>query len=163
MRKFALLMTLALCCTFAVAWAASDAMNQSTTGTPAESVENFGTNFTLVDIEQFAKENPVDPMIGFLTRNAALGKNASINVTQIEPGKSFGAHYHRYRDEIDYIVNGQANMTIAGKTHLAKAGDLIYIPPMTIHDFTGIGDENMALICIFTPPYDGKDRIYVGD
>jgi len=102
-------------------------------------------------------------MIGFLTRNAALGKNASINVTQIEPGKSFGAHYHRYRDEIDYIVNGQANMTIAGKTRLVKAGDLIYIPPMTVHDFAGVGDGNMALVCIFTPPYDGKDRIYVGD
>ncbi len=163
MRKIVLLMILALCCTSALSWAASDTWNQSAPGTPAASVENFGTEFTLVNIDQFEKDNPVDPMIGILTRNAALGKNASINVTQIEPGKSFGAHYHRYRDEIDYIVLGQANMTIAGKTRLVKAGDLIYIPPMTVHDFAGVGDENMALICIFTPPYDGKDRIYVGD
>lgn len=152
---------LALCCASAAAFAASDADNQSTTGAIPGSAESLGTKFALVNIDLFIAENPVNPAIGFLTKNAALGKNASINVTQIEPGKSFGAHYHQYRDEIDYIVKGQANATIAGKTHLVKAGDLIYIQPMTIHDFMGVGSENMALICIFTPPYDGKDRIYV--
>ncbi|RQW81633.1 MAG: cupin domain-containing protein [Methanothrix sp.] len=161
MKKMVLLMVLALCCTLAVAFAATDGTNQTVSGASAGSAEKFGTEFTLVNIDQFEKENPINPAIGILTANAALGKNASINVTQIEPGKSFGAHYHQYRDEIDYIVKGQANMTIAGNTHLVKAGDLIYVPPMTVHDFTGIGSENMALICVFTPPYDGKDRIYV--
>jgi mannose-6-phosphate isomerase-like protein (cupin superfamily) len=161
MRKFALLMILALCWASAVAWAASDTLDQSKTGSTADPVDSFGTKFTLVDINQFAKENPIDPMVGFLTRNAAMGRNGSVNLTQIEPGKHFGAHYHRERDEIDYIVKGQANMTIAGQTHLVKAGDLIYIPPMTVHDFAGVGDDNLELICIFSPPYDGKDRIYV--
>jgi len=161
MRKLVLLMVLALCCTFVAALAASDGANQAANGTSAGSAEKFGTDFTFVNLDQFQKENPINPAIGFLTANAALGKNASVNVTQIEPGKSFGAHYHMDRDEIDYIIEGQANMTIAGNTHLVEAGDLIYIPPMTVHDFTGAGDENMVLICVFTPPYDGKDRHYV--
>jgi len=96
--------------------------------------EGLGTEFTLVNLSQFAKENPLDPKIGALTKNMALGENASINLTQIDPGHHFGAHYHTARDEIDLIIKGEANMTIDGQGHLIKAGDLIYIPPGTVHD-----------------------------
>ncbi len=52
-------------------------------------------------------------------------------------------------------------MTIAKQDHLIKAGDLIYIPPGTVHDFTAVGTENFELMCVFSPPYDGKDKIFV--
>jgi quercetin dioxygenase-like cupin family protein len=74
------------------------------------------------------------------------GNNASVNLTQIAPGHSFGAHYHTARDEIDYIIKGQANMTIASQDHLIKAGDMIYIPPGTVHDFAAVDTENFELI-----------------
>jgi len=117
--------------------------------------------FSLVNIDRFAAESGIDPAIGSLTRNAARGEQAYVNLTQVEPGRHFGAHYHEHRDEIDYVLKGQANMTVAGQNYPVAAGDLMYIPPYTVHDFEGTGDENLELLCIFAPPYDGTDRIYV--
>jgi mannose-6-phosphate isomerase-like protein (cupin superfamily) len=86
-------------------------------------------NLSIVNLYRFALENPIDPQIGFLTRNAASGENASVNLTQTAPGAHFGAHYHRGLDEIDYVVQGQANMTLDGRYYPVQAGDLIYLPP----------------------------------
>jgi quercetin dioxygenase-like cupin family protein len=37
-------------------------------------------------------------------------------------------------------------MTIASQDHLIKAGDMIYIPPGTVHDFAAVDTENFELI-----------------
>jgi quercetin dioxygenase-like cupin family protein len=168
MKKYAMLSIIALCCALTVASGlletsdqtkASDESAVQSQGINAN--EGLGTEFAQVNLFQFAEENPLDPKVGVLTKKVGLGKNASINLTQIAPGHRFGAHYHRARDEINFIVKGEANMTIASQDHLVKAGDLIYIPPGTVHDFAAVGTENFELICVFSPPFDGKDRIFV--
>jgi len=40
-------------------------------------------------------------------------------------------------------------------------GDLMYIPALMLHGSEVTGNETLQLISIFTPPFDGKDRIYV--
>lgn len=117
--------------------------------------------YTLLNLNKFAEENPVDLKLGFLTNEAALGKNASIDLIQLAPGTHFGAHYHSASDEIDYVVQGQANMTRDGEVHPVKSGDLIYIHPFTIHGFDAIGNENFRVLVVFTPPLDEKDRTFV--
>jgi quercetin dioxygenase-like cupin family protein len=101
------------------------------------------------------------PQVGFLTRNAATGENASVNLTQTAPGAYFGAHYHRGLDEIDYVVQGRANMTLNGRDYPIEAADLIYIHPFAVHDFTALGDETFQIMVVFAPAFDGKDRVYV--
>jgi quercetin dioxygenase-like cupin family protein len=117
--------------------------------------------FTIVNLSQLIEENPIDPKVDFLIRDAAFGKNCSIDVTQAMPGSHYPAHYHSCHDEIDYVIQGRANMTVDGKNYSIKPGDLIYIPPFTVHDFVVVGDETYQVIVIFAPPFDGKDRTYV--
>jgi mannose-6-phosphate isomerase-like protein (cupin superfamily) len=64
-------------------------------------------------------------------------------------------------DEIDYVIQGQANMTLDGRYYPVQAGDLIYIPPFTVHDFTALGNETLRILVVFAPCFDVKDRIYV--
>jgi quercetin dioxygenase-like cupin family protein len=117
--------------------------------------------FTIVNLSQLIEENPINPSVDFLIRDAAFGKNCSIDVTQAMPGSHYPAHYHSCHDEIDYVIQGRANMTVEGKSYSAKPGDLIYIPPFTVHDFTVVGDKTYQVIVLFAPPFDGKDRAYV--
>ena len=117
--------------------------------------------YILLNLNNFAKENPIDHKLGFLTKQTLLGKNESINLTQLEPGSHFEAHYHSISDEIDFVVQGQANMTIDGKVRLIKSGDLIYIPPGVVHAFATLGDENLLVLVVFAPPLDEKDRTFV--
>jgi quercetin dioxygenase-like cupin family protein len=117
--------------------------------------------YILLNLNNFAEENPIDCKLGFLTKQTLLGKNESINLTQLQPGAHFEAHYHSISDEIDFVFQGQANMTIEGEVRLIKPGDLIYIPPGVAHGFKALGDENLLVLVVFTPPLDEKDRTFV--
>ncbi len=120
-----------------------------------------GDQFTMVNIFQIAEENPIDAKLGYMRNEVLLGKNASVNMTVYMPGISSGAHYHNATDEIDYVVKGQANLTMNGKDYPVKAGDLIYIPPFNVHDYRAAGNETFQIMVFFMPAFDGKDRVYV--
>ncbi len=117
--------------------------------------------YILMNLNNFAKENPVNRKLGFLTKQTLLGKNVSINLTQLEPGSHFKAHYHNISDEIDFVFQGQANMTVEGEVRPIKSGDLIYIPPGVVHAFDAVGSDNLLVLVIFAPPLDESDRTFV--
>ncbi len=117
--------------------------------------------YPLLNLNKFIEENIIDHKLGFLTKQALLGKNASINLTQMEPGAHFGSHYHSISDEIDFVIQGRANMLIDGKLHPIEPGDLIYIPPGTAHSFDALGTENLIVLVIFAPSLDESDRTFI--
>lgn len=148
--------------TIAIQQAHDIVRDSSTTDSKQNNASDLpGVQFTIVNLRQFIEGYPIDPKIDFFIKEAAFGKNCSINVTQAMPGSHYAAHYHSGHDEIDYVIQGQANMTVDGKDYSVKPGDLIYIPPFTVHDFTAMGDETYQVMVIFAPPFDGKDRTYV--
>jgi mannose-6-phosphate isomerase-like protein (cupin superfamily) len=168
MKKIAILLLMAFCYALIVMLSPAIVSNQEIVrkevfeSSPViNSDDCHNAKFTIVNLFQFAKGDPYDPKIGLSTRIAAIGKNASINVTQMVPGHKIGKHYHAYRDEIDYVLEGLANQTIGNHYYMIGEGDLVYIPSNTIHDVEAVGTEDFKAICIFSPPYDGKDRIFV--
>ncbi len=117
--------------------------------------------FTSVNLTKLAEDKPIDPKKGFNVTQVASGKNASVYLVQAAPGSILKMHYHNYRDEIVYVTAGQATFTVSGENYTEKAGDLMYIPAMTLHRVVADGNENLQMVSTFTPPFDGKDRIYV--
>jgi mannose-6-phosphate isomerase-like protein (cupin superfamily) len=161
-------LSLALSCSSSLALSLQDSQDPIETSDAAaidsEQTNSAGisdVNFSIVNLHRFALENPIDPQIGFLTRNIATEENASVNLTQMVPGAHFGAHYHRGLDEIDYVIQGRANVTLNGRDYPVQAGDLIYIRPFAVHDFTALGNETFQNLVVFAPAFDGKDRVYV--
>ncbi len=168
MKQNALLLILALC------FVISPAIGQHEAGEPlaasnaaanASKLVNSsipsGDQFTMVNIFQISEENPIDPQLGYMRKELISGKNASVNMTVYMPGINSGAHYHNATDEIDYVVKGQANLTMNGKDYPVKAGDLIYIPPFNVHDYVAVGNETFQIMVFFMPAFDGIDRVYV--
>ena len=119
------------------------------------------SKYTFLNLTKFAEENPIDPKLDFLIKQAALGKNASVELAQVAPGTHFGAHYHNASDEIDYVIQGQVNMTIEGEVLSIKSGDLIYLPAFTVHSYDVLGDENFIAFVVFAPPFNETDRTFV--
>ena len=161
-------MILALCFVISPALGQQEAGKPLAVGTAAANGSELanssiptGDQFTMVNIFQIAEENPIDPKLGYMKKEAISGKNASVNMTLYMPGIHSGAHYHSATDEIDYIVKGQANLTMNGKDYPVKAGDLIYVPPFNVHDYVAVGNETFQIMAFFMPAFDGKDRVYV--
>lgn len=60
-------------------------------------------------------------------------------------------HYHKSHAETFYIVSGQVEWTVGGKTQLLKAGDLVHIPAYTVHSVKVVGNEDMRTLMVYQP------------
>jgi oxalate decarboxylase/phosphoglucose isomerase-like protein (cupin superfamily) len=166
MKKIFVALSLAVLCTCVLALA-EERSYQSANLTERTSIEkqvNLNqSEFQLVQVNliDLAQQKSVDPKDGLNITQVASGKNASVNLVMGPTGSILKMHYHQYSDEITYCIKGQAVMNVSGKELVMKAGDLMYIPALMLHGSEVTGNETLQLISIFTPPFDGKDRIYV--
>jgi oxalate decarboxylase/phosphoglucose isomerase-like protein (cupin superfamily) len=166
MKKIFVAMSLAVLCTCVLALA-EERSYQSANLTERTSIEkqvNLNqSEFQLVQVNlvDLAQQKSVDTKDGLNITQVASGKNASVNLVMGPTGSILKMHYHQYSDEITYCIKGQAVMNVSGKELVMKAGDLMYIPALMLHGSEVTGNETLQLISIFTPPFDGKDRIYV--
>lgn len=165
MKRYLLLLALALFCASAMALSGTNNSTSTTVSmsniTSAGPVNESTVHFAIVNLTEFGEDHLINPETGFNISQAASGNNASTNLVQAAPGSVVKMHYHKYRDEIAYIVKGEAIFTISGNNYTVKAGDLVYLPAMTLHRVAAIGNETFVAVSTFAPPFDGKDRIYV--
>ena len=144
---------LVLCCTLTCAISLDD----DTENTPIVNE----TSFALIGLDELATENPIENESQPLVTPVASEKNASIYLVQMMPGACIPLHYHKSHDELVYIIEGKGSMEIDGEVYIVQSFDMLYIPSGVIHSLTAIEDENLKVISIFAPAFDGVDREYV--
>jgi quercetin dioxygenase-like cupin family protein len=59
-----------------------------------------------------------------------------------------------------YVLRGEATITIGEETHHVKTGDVVFIPEGAIHSYDNTGDEPFEFLCII--PHT-EDPITIGD
>jgi quercetin dioxygenase-like cupin family protein len=109
----------------------------------------------------------VDRMIGgagvtkwmqlFSPSHLAGGWDGPIEYLRLEPGASCGHHLHHRREEIYYIVKGDAWMHVNGEELTVTAGDLITCPIGTYHSI-GVDDaaqDAMTFLAVEMSPGSG--------
>ncbi len=47
-----------------------------------------------------------------------------------------------------YVLRGQATITIGDETHQVKTGDVAFIPEGVVHSYENTGDEPFEFLCI---------------
>lgn len=67
------------------------------------------------------------------------------------PGYSVPAHFHKEHAETFYLIDGQYEWTVGGEKHVMSAGDLVYIPPNTVHSVRVVGNKDAHVLFIFQP------------
>jgi mannose-6-phosphate isomerase-like protein (cupin superfamily) len=63
----------------------------------------------------------------------------------LKPGSAIGYHLQK-EDEIYYVLNGEGEMKMNGKSFKVKAGDAILTRPGSSHGLKVIGDEDLTII-----------------
>lgn len=75
-------------------------------------------------------------------------------------GPLIGLHYHQSADEYVFVHKGKGEMYINGKWTPVKAGDIHVNPRGVIHATRVVGDQDMQVFSIFTPPQaNGNDKV----
>lgn len=85
-----------------------------------------------------------------LARNTDLheGNIQMINWALLPVGKSFEPHYHEDMQEVFIILTGLAEITIDRETALLESGDLVIIPPRSVHVMRNMGTEDVEYIAL---------------
>ncbi len=90
--------------------------------------------------------------------NSSLG-NQSLAEARVSPGKATIQHYHIKTEEIYYILQGRAEITVEGEIKEVVEGDGIVILPGQKHRIWNTGDEDLVFLCCCAPAYEDEDTV----
>ncbi len=70
----------------------------------------------------------------------------------VEAGGSSGGFITHVGEELGYVLEGEIEITLAGKPHLLKEGDSIFFPSELPHGYRNPGTTTARILWINTPP-----------
>lgn len=95
------------------------------------------------------------------TRNVAAGKDTTIQVLiSAQEGPNFalrkfsmkkGGGMPRHTNTLEheqYVLRGEATITIGEETYHIQAGDVVFIPEGAVHSYENTGEEPFEFLCI---------------
>jgi len=62
---------------------------------------------------------------------------------------SVGAQHQHPHEQVSYVLSGQFEYTVDGKSYILKKGDSYYVPPEAMHGVTAL--EDSLILDVFTP------------
>ena len=62
-----------------------------------------------------------------------------------------GPHLHRRHVDSFYVLDGELELTVDGKTVNAQPGELVHVPPGTVHSFRNSSREHVRFLNLHTP------------
>lgn len=110
------------------------------------------------DIDSLLNEHAMVKGQSFRTDVIAWDSTSSVHLTQIEA--SLELHHHATHDENVWIIRGSGRLTIGDQKMKVKAGQVVHIPRGTKHAFHNLGSNPAVVMSVFSPGFDGKDRVY---
>ena len=67
------------------------------------------------------------------------------------PGRGHNFHKHADQEEVILVVSGRIEQWIEKEKRLLGPGDLVFVPPNTVHASFNAGDGEANIIAIFGP------------
>ena len=91
--------------------------------------------------------------------SAQEGPNFAMRKFSMQPGGGMPRHTNTVEHE-QYVLRGQATITIGEETHHVQAGDVVFIPDGVIHSYENTGEEPFEFLCLIP---NKEDKITVID
>ena len=88
-----------------------------------------------------------------------VGENSSLHVVWIKTREK--PHYHAKHDLTVILVRGKGTFWVAGIPLEMKEGDIVFVPAKVVHWFENKAKDKSVAVVIFSPAFDGKDRVFV--
>jgi uncharacterized cupin superfamily protein len=71
---------------------------------------------------------------------------------RVPPGTvGAGPHFHRERDELFYVLEGELVLRIGDETHTATTGTFAFVPRETVHGFHNASSDSATLLVVHHP------------
>jgi quercetin dioxygenase-like cupin family protein len=87
------------------------------------------------------------------------GPNFALRKFSMQKGGGMPRHANTLEHE-QYVLRGEAKITIDEETFHVKAGDVVFIPEGAIHSYQNTGEESFEFLCIIP---NKEDKITIVD
>jgi len=87
------------------------------------------------------------------------GPNFALRKFSMQKGGGMPRHTNTVEHE-QYVLRGQATITIGDETHHVKTGDVVFIPEGVIHSYQNPSEEPFEFLCIIP---NKEDKITIVD
>jgi mannose-6-phosphate isomerase-like protein (cupin superfamily) len=88
------------------------------------------------------------------------GKTSQLVLMNIKPKEDIGMETHDDVDQILFFESGTGKAVVGGKTAELKAGDVVFVPAKTAHNFINTGKSDMKLYTVYSPPEHADGTIH---
>ena len=96
-----------------------------------------------------------DGLVSHILWHAGDLPETRLTVTWVDVGPGSGQRPHSHAPEQVYvIVRGRGRMKVGDEERLVVEGDLVYIPPDTIHGIENLADEVLTYLSAASPTVD---------
>jgi quercetin dioxygenase-like cupin family protein len=92
------------------------------------------------------------PFILKVDRHNGGSSHLVFGTEDLPPGASIDRHRHPGADEILFLQNGSARVSLGDKTREAHGGGTVFIPANTWISVTNIGTEAISCVFVFSAP-----------
>ena len=89
--------------------------------------------------------------------SAQEGPNFALRRFRMQEGGGMPRHTNTVEHE-QYVLRGEATITIADETHRVRAGDVVFIPAGAAHSYENTGDGAFEFLCIVP---NQEDRVTI--
>lgn len=111
--------------------------------------------------EQLAARVPLAPDESF--KIAELGRDASSSHHVVALRGREPVHRHDQHDLLVVTLEGHGSMLLGSEERAVGPHSIVYIPRGTVHAMHNLSDGVLYGYAVFTPPFDGKDRVSVAE
>ena len=114
-----------------------------------------------VTLEAWLKDHPipVGQEMGIQELSRGEGDSASTHIVQVRRLEPM--HIHKEHDVMAIVLRGKGTLTLGDRRLEVSPGSLISIPRGVPHSFRNKSSQPAVVYAMFTPAYDGKDRVLV--
>ncbi len=90
-----------------------------------------------------------------VTPDSAKSEHLDYRISCYQPMAYVARHTHTTQEQIYHVLEGEGLMEIAGKNHVVRRHDVIYLPPGVEHMIQNSGLSDLVFLVITSPVVDG--------
>lgn len=89
-----------------------------------------------------------------VTPESAGSKHLDYRISCYQPMAYVAIHTHKLQEQIYHVLDGEGLMQIAGKNHVVRKHDVVYLPPGVEHTIQNSGLTDLVFLVITSPTTD---------
>ena len=86
----------------------------------------------------------------------AGSRHLDYRISMYQPMAHVARHKHQVQEQVYHVLEGEGLMEIAGKNHVVRRHDVIFLPPGVEHAISNTGLVDLVFLVVTSPVTDGE-------